>query len=265
MPKDFCGAWNKRKAKRVLAAECQVLLLSGYDMPGKVSRHGMMAEVRNHPLWVWPLFLPLNTCTSWVFRAGYSSTTNLCWIIGYRLLRQAGDIQNGTWYLVWTEDLVTWDVGRHSPCSVALSCKLLKMSQELKLDIRDSCLIDLKKGQRRESVTSLATVRFSWWSQPWRTFIDLVICIELILETPTGLPSNNRKPVSSAKGSTFPPKFSALRLEGTDWGKIKEMTVLPQFLLFPLLKPHLLQSAASQHNKLLSREKSRRLVSCVFQ
>lgn len=35
------------------------------------------------------------------------------------------------------------------------------MSQELK-PIRDSCLTDLKKGQRRdESATSLATVRFS--------------------------------------------------------------------------------------------------------
>lgn len=122
-------------------------------------------------------FLPFNTCTSWVFMAGYSSTTNLCWIIGYSLLRQAGDIQNRRWSLVWTEDLVTWDVGRHSSCSVALLCKLLKMSQELKLDIRDSCLIDLKKGQRRESATSLATVRFSWWSQPWQAFIELVISI----------------------------------------------------------------------------------------
>lgn len=68
-----------------------------------------------------------------------------------------------------------------------------------------------------------------------------------------------------ANGVYFPSQFSALRLEGTDWGEMKEMAILLQFLLLSLLKPHLLQSDASQHNKLLSGEKTRRLVSRVFQ
>lgn len=41
---------KRRHSKCWLLKAQEVPLLSGYDMPGKVSRHGIMADVRNHPL-----------------------------------------------------------------------------------------------------------------------------------------------------------------------------------------------------------------------
>lgn len=178
MPKDFCGTWNKRKAEQVLAAECQVLLLSGYDPWDGVkpwhdgwSRKPPTLSLASLSSPLIPVPLGCSGKVILLQRIFAESLVTGCWG-----RQETFKMEHGT----WSEQrvLVTWDVGRHSPGSVALSCKLLKMSQESKLDIRDNHLIDLKKGQRTdESATSLATVRFSWRSQPWRAFIDPVICI----------------------------------------------------------------------------------------